>query len=50
MGPDPQFLADLVIFTETFIEKFISCAVYGQIPTKKKMKQEGFLLNLLNIF
>ena len=50
MGPDPQFLADLVIFTETFMKKIISCAAYGQIPAKKKLKQESFLLNLLKIF
>ena len=50
MGPDPQFLGDLVIFTETFMKKFISCAVHGQIPTKKKLKQEDFLLNILKIF
>ena len=50
MGPDPQFLADVVIFTEAFMKKIISCAVYGQIPAKKKLKQESFLLNLLKIF
>ena len=34
MGPDPQFPADLVIFTDTLMENFISCAVCGQIPAK----------------